>query len=430
MKTVVLVAAHFVPSNLTAVHRSRLWTYHLPTYGWNPTVLTTHWDYYEEPIVPDLFDLLPDDLTVVRTKAFPTGPFRVVGDIGLRGFYWHYQALCKLAEQGRMDFLHITIPSFYSALLGRLIHRRYGIPYGIDYIDPWVHDFPTPDVRFGRLKAWASTELAKRLEPWAVANAALITGITPPYYEGVLERNPHLRHQAVTAAMPYGGDVRDHQAVENTSRSIFLWDNASDDTFRFLYAGAMLPKAYAVLDVFFQALVLIRDRAPELFQKMVFYFVGSGSLPDDPEGHNVLPRAREYGLDNVVHEHPHRISYLDVLNHLDAADGALVIGSTERHYSPSKTYQAVLSKTPIWAMLHEESSATDVVRSSNTGDVVSFPDGSLPQPSDVADALETFVRSTDYDPDQVRWQLFDQYSAKETTRILADAFDRALARHS
>jgi hypothetical protein len=431
MNTVALVAAHFVPSNLTAVHRSRLWSYHLDDFGWEPIVVTTHWDYYEEPTVPDLLDLVPDDLDVVRTEALPTEPVRVVGDLGIRAFYWHYRALCDLAERGCIDFVHITIPSFYSALLGRLIHRRYGIPYGIDYIDPWVHDFPVFDVPLGRLKSWASTKLAETLEPWAVRDASLITGISPSYYEGVLNRNPHLRDRAVTAAMPYGGDQRDHETLASSPRALFLWDeDDADDTFRFLYAGAMLPRAYPVLNVFLDALERLRDRAPELYDRVAFHFVGTGSSPDDPESHNVLPPAEERGLGDVVHEHPHRISYLDVLNHLQDADGALIIGSTERHYSPSKTYQAVLSKTPIWAMLHEASSATKVIRDSRTGVVVSFPNDDLPPPSNVAASLESFVTDPGYHPANVRWELFDEYSARETTRTLAQALDEAHARAS
>ena len=220
MKDVAIVAAHFVPSNLTAVHRSRLWVPHLPDFGWQPTIVTTDSAYYEETLVPELEVFLPDELPIIRTRALPTPALRIMGDIGIRGFYWHYRALCRLAEEG-LDFIHITIPSFYSALLGRLVYKRYGVPYGIDYIDPWVHDFPVPDVPFGRLKAWGATQLASLLEPWAVRDASLITGVAASYYEQVLERNPHMRTQAVTAAMPYGGAARDQEVVRAQERSLF-----------------------------------------------------------------------------------------------------------------------------------------------------------------------------------------------------------------
>lgn len=428
MKTVALVAAHFVPSNLTAVHRARLWTHHLKEFGWEPVVITTHWDYYEEALAPDLFDLVPEDLRVVRTAALPTEPVRLVGDIGLRALRGHYHALSDLAGRDAIDFLHITIPSFYSALLGRLVHRKHGLPYGIDYIDPWVHDFPVPDVPLGRLKAWASTRLAGTLEPWAVRDAALITGVAPAYYEGVLDRNPHLRRQAVTAAMPYGGSARDHEALRHQERPLFLWPEDDSSTFRFLYAGAMLPKAYPVLEVLFEALARLRKERPALAQRLAFHFVGTGTSPNDPEGYNVRPVAEQYGLGDLVYERPDRIAYLDVLSHLNAADGALIVGSTERHYSPSKTYQAVLSHTPIWALLHEESSATGIIRESRAGTAVSFPEGALPSVDEVVASLAAFVETPSYDPEHVRWELFDRYSARATTEALAKALDEAHAR--
>src|SRR5436305_15253655 len=153
-RRVALVAAHFPPSNFAAVHRARLWAQYLPEFGWTPTVVTTHWKYYEERLDPDLEMLVPRDLRVIRTRALPTRPVRLVGDIGVRGFWWHYRALRKLAVAREIDFVHITIPSNFSGPLGRLLFRSHGIPYGIDYIDPWVHRWPGVEIPFSR--AWAS----------------------------------------------------------------------------------------------------------------------------------------------------------------------------------------------------------------------------------------------------------------------------------
>ena len=56
-------------------------------------------------------------------------------------------------------------------------------------------------------------------------------------------------------------------------------------------------------------------------------------------------------------EHPQRVSYIDVLSHLVQAAAILVIGSTEPHYSPSKIYQSVEARRPIFALLHKASTA-------------------------------------------------------------------------
>src|SRR6185503_17847560 len=112
MKTVVLVAPHFLPSFLPSVHRARLLAYHLPEFGWKPIILTTDPKYYECQLDYELLDLLPAGLEVVRVGAFPTHPVRLVGDVGLRSLPWYYGAIRKLAAERQIDFLHITIPSY------------------------------------------------------------------------------------------------------------------------------------------------------------------------------------------------------------------------------------------------------------------------------------------------------------------------------
>jgi hypothetical protein len=424
-RTVALVAAHFVPSNLAAVHRSRLWSLHLREFGWEPVIVTTHWDYYEEQSEFELTKLVPPDMKIVRTRALPTRPLRVIGDIGARGLFWHYQALLDLARSGEVDFIHVTIPSGYSALLGRLVFRKTGVPYGIDYIDPWVHHAPGSDRLF--TKAWGSARLADLLEPWAVKDASLITGINRLYFEGVIERNPHLRDQAVLAEMPYGGSEKDHEYVRVNRRRAALFEPHAGK-FNLIYAGAMLPNAYTVLDRFLEGVVLLKSRRPELWRQFHLHFVGTGKSPTDPHGFNILPHIRNHGLEDCVTEYPQRFPYLDVLTHLDAASGILVLGSTEPHYSPSKIFQSLMSRRPVLALLHERSSAVPILRATNAAAVVTLSENMLPSAEDLAGRLEAFVYANEYSEQRVDWSALDKHSARESTRVLAAALDEAIGR--
>ena len=425
MKRVALVAAHFPPSNLAGVHRARLWAQHLHEFGWQPIIVTTHWRHYEESLDWELCELLDPDLEIIRTAALPTRPLRVVGDIGVRGFAWHLAALRRLIRERQIDFFHITVPSFYSALLGEFAAKDHPIAFGIDYIDPWVHVWPEAERRFS--KAWASMKLAEVLEPRAVRRTSLITGITEAYYSGVIERNPHLHRQAVAAAMPYGNSVRDFEIVALRPREPYLF-NPNDGAFHMIYAGAMLPKAYRVLECLFAALALMRTEHPDLFSRLRIHFVGTGKSSNDPAGHNILPRSAQFGLDKIVTEHPHRVPYMDVLSHLVQASAILILGSTETHYSPSKIYQSVEAKRPIFALLHEASSAIQVLESSNAGVAVPMTETALPDPKYLASRLAAFVSDTQYDAKKVKWSKFGAYSARESTRQLAVALDTALER--
>jgi hypothetical protein len=121
------------------------------------------------------------------------------------------------------------------------------------------------------------------------------------------------------------------------------------------------------------------------------------------------------------------MAYLDVLASLVRANGVLIVGSTEPHYTPSKVYQAVQSRRPVLALLHEVSTAVEVLERSRAGSVIRLTEQALPEPERIADALEAFA-ATSYDPRAVDWSAFEAYSARESARRMASAFDEALAR--
>jgi hypothetical protein len=425
VKRVAILAPHFPPSNLAGVHRARLLSQHLEEFGWRPIIIATHWRHYEETLDWDLASLVDPDLEIVRTYAFPTRPFRLIGDIGVRAMPWHLAALRKLRRQGRLDFLYITVPSFYSALLGELLFNEAPLPFGIDYMDPWVPFSRSVHPKYS--KAWVSRKLAKRLEPWAVRNATLITGVAESYYQGVLERNPQLAATCVTAGMPVGFSTRDFQAPAISKKRPYLFDS-NPSKINIVYAGALLPKAAAVLTRFLEGVALLRRRNEAQGDQLRVHFIGTGKSPDDPNGHNVGPIAERIGVSDLVQEHPHRLAYLDVLVHLKHAFGVLIIASTERHYTPSKVYQAVQSCRPVLAFLHEDSTAVDVLAKSGAGMTVTLNEERLPTAELVADALSYFIRDARYDAGQVDWSAFEVFSARESARCLAHALDEASRR--
>src|SRR5205085_729028 len=86
MKNVLLISPIFLPSNLAGVHRVRLTSGHLRSFGWQPTIVTVDPSCYEEPPDLALIHLMPKDVPVERVGAWPARicrPFGI-GDISLR----------------------------------------------------------------------------------------------------------------------------------------------------------------------------------------------------------------------------------------------------------------------------------------------------------------------------------------------------------
>jgi hypothetical protein len=421
---VALVSGHFAPSNLVGAQRARLWSRYLPEFGWEPIVVTGDPAFYEERPDPDLMQLVAPGLRVIHAPTMSTKPVRLVGDVGVRAFWGCYKVLAGLAARREVDFVLVTIPSNFLAPVGRLVHLRYDLPFGIDYQDPWVNRWPGVDKAFTR--AWGSYRLANLLEPWAVKGAALITGMAPGYVAGMLERNPAVAREAVISYMPMGTAPEDFELVGALNRPPFLFD-PDDGLFHMIYAGALLPAGIVVLDAFLAGLKALRQIAPQDAARLRVHFVGTGTSPDDPQGYRVRPRAEQAGVAEMVSEHPHRIGYVDTLNHLERSNAVLVLGSTERHYTPSKVFQAMLSKRPVFAMLHAESTAVDMIARARAGRVLTLTERAMPAPAAVAAELQALMTAV-HDASAVDPAEFEAFSARESTRALAAALDQATAR--
>lgn len=414
MKKILIISPHYPPSNLAAVHRSRLFAQHLPSCGWEPIILCVDERDYEEDLDWNLHALLPKEQRIEKVRAFPVTKPRFIGDIGLRGFFQLRRRALELVRKEKIDFVYIPIPSFYVSLIGTHLNRIKGVKFGIDYIDPWVHQFPGSDKLFSR--HWFSTQLAKYLEPKALKNVSLITGVAEGYYQKVIERNPSLLNLCVVGAMPYGGEKLDHVAVKELGIKPYLFKENSK--IQLIYAGAMLPKAYEPLQLLFEVI----QENPDVFNEIEIHFIGTGKTPNDPFGYNIKPYAEKYELwEKNIFEYPKRIPYLDVLIHLENSDGVFILGSTEPHYTPSKTYQGVLSEKPIFAMLHTASTAAEILESSKAGIVFRMnPENLREKKQELLVTFKQFLSFKDnFSSVNVDLNQFEQYSAENVTKQLA-----------
>jgi len=421
IKKIIIISPHFPPSNLTAVHRARFFAQHLPSFGWEPTIVTVHEDYYEEALDNNLAKLVPNWLRVEKVKGIKVTKPRLIGDIGLRSFLSLYRRAKKIIKEENIDFVYITIPSFYGALWGRWLHQSTGVAYGIDYIDPWVHVFPGSNKIFSR--HWWATKVSGFLEPIAVKKAALITGVAESYFEGVQQRNARLKEKAIFCAIPFGSEKRDHKKVKEFDLQPYMF-KANASKLRMVYAGAMLSKAYSLLEKIFISF----QNNPEVFENVEIHFIGTGKNPTDPNGFTIKPYAEKYSLwKKNIFEYPVRIPYLDVLVHLNAANAVFILGSTEPHYTPSKVYQAVLSGKPILAVLHTMSTAVEVLTNSGAGYVVDFANEDeceLKMQYFEKEYMQFLEFYQQYNPANINMLAFEKYSAYNITDTLAQALNK------
>lgn len=421
-RRVVFVSPEFPPCNLAAVHRSRIFVRHLPKFGWTPTVVTLRAEHYETTLDPGLAELVSEDTEIVRVRALATRPIRVVGDVSVRAFPWMLEAVTRLCTERRIDLVMLPIPPNYGSIIGPLNKRRTGVPYGVDYIDPWVHHWPAS--RRTLSKAWFAHMIGAALEPMVVRDASLITGVAPGYFEGALRRNRECH--VVTAAMPYGAEAADFEHLRTHPREPYLFD-PNDGNLHLVYAGALLPRGLHILHAFLRVLASINRERKAEEGKVVAHFIGTGVMSARGWSETVSTAIGNEGCAEFAVEHVERQPLLDVLNHMLHSTAVLVLGSDEPHYTASKVFQALLSRRPVFAVLHEASSAVEALASYSLASVVKISE------TRTIDSMELETRRGLLDTIGRReragvWSEADRFSGESVTRSLAAAMDRAIDR--
>jgi hypothetical protein len=429
MKRVAIVAPDFVPSGLPPALRIRFFAHHLPEFGWEPVVITTNSTQYNWQVDPDNELLVRKDLEVIHTHALPMSWSRRlgVGDIGIRSLWHNWRALSGVCRDRKVDLVFISVPPYVTSLLGRLAHRRLGIPYVLDYIDPWVSDiYLTLPVsqRPGGRKYLLAHAMAQMLEPIALRQASYVTAVSQGTIDTILGQYPWLRGIG-TAEIPYGGEPADVEFARLHPRENGIFDR-DDGLVHVSYLGTVGAGMRGVVRAILQAVRLGIEREPERFGRIRLHFVGTtyGAVPD----YQVLPVAEEAGVAHLVVEHPQRIPYLDALRVLQDSHALLVVGSEEVHYTASKLYPYIMARRPLLAVFHERSSVVEIMRETQAGTVVAFGAGDPPE-SHVEEIREHLSRLLDVREDDApptRWDIFERYTARSMTARLARAFDAAV----
>ncbi len=429
MKTVLIVGADFAPSSLPPATRIRLFARHLPEFGWQPVVLTTHPDFYEARVDPENERLLPSAMEVIRTKAFAARWTRKigVGDVGMRSLWHHWQAVKTLCRERQIDLLLIPVPPYVSMVLGRLAHHKFGLPYIIDYIDPWVSSHSDKLPRSQRLpKSGLANLLARTLEPIALKNVAHITGVSKGTTDKVVSRYSQMS-EAQTSEIPYGAEQADFDYLNRSPRPNPIFQPGGG-LLHVSYVGACIPEMHGAVRALFGAVRSGLVRAPQLFSRLRLHFAGSNYATSVPGRSALLSLAVKAGIEALVDEHPSRISYLDSLQVMLDSKALVLLGSSEPHYTASKVFPYILARRPLLAIVHEKSSVVRLLSETQAGEVVVFNGDSVPTAAtgEISALLETMLLSKTRP--ETHWEAFEHYTARAMTARLASAFESAVSR--
>lgn len=428
-----MVSPHFPPDTTAASHRVRLLAPHLPAFGWEPTILTVDPRDYEGRLDPELAELVPKSLRVIRCRAWSprwTRKFKV-GDLGLRAFSNLWRTSRRLLQDEEFDAFFVTVFPMYPALLGPLVRRRFNVPFVLDYIDPWISasgltvgNGPGGTVDF---KSRMSRNLGLVLEPKAIRAVDALTAVSAATYEQIFDRHP-TRRGMPCAEIPYGGEATDFERLRERPRPNSYFD-PHDGLCHICYVGTLLPLGFETLRAILKALRRLRDVRPAAYDKVRLHFFGTSNQTQSDAPKRVLPVAEEIGVADRVTEVAPRIDYLDALTVQTQATAILMMGSSERHYTASKLYPGLLARRPLLAAYHEASTVVKYLRDATsppTVRVIAYGDDRRAEDcvEEISEQLAALIENPKYDSSDVDLDRLEEFSAKSLAGRLAGCLDQ------
>ena len=411
------------------MHRARTALPYLPEFGWQALVLSVHpaaQGGFEEPA---LVETIPPETRQWQAGAIPRAWTSTlgIGHGGWRSLISLYRLGCKIIEQEKPELLFFSTTLFPTMILGPLWRKKYGVPYALDYQDPWVFKHPSERLSLRSVKTLLSRALDGKLEPYVIRKAAHIISVSPSYVKALSDRYPALRPEQFTV-LPFGAPEPDFKYVQQKSVPQNVY--RSEDGWRhWVYSGRGGRDLGLALSALFIALAEARRKAPVTWNRLRLHFIGTQYLPSRDAPKEIERLAGEYGVGDLVEEKTERIGYLESLRCLLEAEALIVPGSEDPGYTASKIYPCILARKPLLAIFHERSSACDVLRKTGAGELVTFSDHELPRAVAARISHRWFDRWPMTAP-KTNWEAFSKYSAREMTRTMCAAFDRVLKQPS
>lgn len=449
---VLVVSPHFPPTNAADMHRVRLLCPHLASVGIEPHVFAVGSNNVASPVDDWMMTGLPRELPVTRVEAMGLKWGKIPGmgslDNRSRG------ALRKVGTQlirdasrqgGPFDLIYFSTTQFGIHNLGPYWKKRFGIPFVMDYQDPWVNNYYRDNLHIippgGRLKYGIASWIGRRSEPRVLKVCSGITSVSDAYPAQLKQRYDFLAQDWPVLVAPFPGDMRDLQRVESDAtvqQSVFDPDDGNQ---HWVYVGRGGDDMHTAVRGLFAALrnLLNRDRGGNSnttsersedlnLERLRIHFVGTSYAAKGAGTKTIQPLAAEFGLEGIVNESTDRIAYSHTLRCLLDADALIVPGSNDAGYTASKIYPYLLADKPLLGIFHEESSVTSLIEKVGGGSIVSFNDRD--DTNSIAGKVEDMWLSkfpeTPYVP--LDKAAFEPHTARSQAMQIAQFFKEALQR--
>lgn len=368
---VLAVSPRFAPTNGADTHRLRLLLPHAAKANWSVEVLAVDARDVVGPLDPWLEERLPPEVPIHRVRAWSLRGWGLSG-LAQRSIWPMWRKGCDLLKTGRFDLVFFTTTEFALHVLGPLWHRRFGVPFCMDFQDPWVSDYylqrPHVVPPGGRFKHAVADKFHRGIERFVVPPCAGFLSVSSAYLADINHRYGTAVAEQPTLVRPFPAEPAE----------VYLFSGPRDVSDahivgrRWRYIGVVNAAMSRAIAAFFRAWELaVGDH--ELGAHGISLEAYGTSYAAAGQGTKSIEfLVKGTVLEGKVQESPDRVSYSDMLRMLQASDGLVVFGSDDPAYTASKIYPYLLAKKPLLAIFHQESPAAELMEKLGGGVCVTF----------------------------------------------------------
>ncbi|MBS4044356.1 MAG: hypothetical protein KGZ59_11110 [Chitinophagaceae bacterium] len=382
MKTLFLVTPHFPPSSSPPSQRARLLVKHASSFGFYPICFTVQPKYREE--VEDVWmkELLGTEYTEKTVHCLNQKTTRKfgIGDLGLRMLPFLFFKLINEVRISKPSFILYLVPPWYILVIAPIVKWLTKVPYGIDFIDPWVHD---QEKKYATFKHKISQGIAVALEKWVCSNASIIFSVSEGINSNLIKRHPSLNSKPMFA-IPYGAEQSDFDKIrfgDKTENKIIL-----------RYIGAIWNDCYPVLNGLMPSL-----KELEKILKIEVQFIGTSYAGEGLSKPQLGKWIEQNNMQHFVKENPLRVTYKKAVELTMSADILFLIGGMQPYYAASKLMGLVASQKPFVAFVHKDSFPALFLKEINYPYVVTYSSKNeeLPinQTQKLTEMFETLIKN-------------------------------------
>ncbi len=376
MKKVLIISYYWPPSGGIGVHRCLKFAKYLQEFGWEPVVyapLDAQYPYFDETN----FQHIPENITILRRKIFePFNLFKKVSGrkktdsanpvyvrdrklskidnlaIWIRGNLFIPDARCfwvkpslkflkKYLRDNPVDAIFTDGPPHTNTLIGSKLSQATGIPWLMDFQDPWTQVDYYEMLKIGK----RADKIHHRLEQEAFATAKKTTIVSPTWkkdLESIGAKNVDV------IVWGYDEDDFKHAAP------------ATDDEFSIIHAGQLGFDRRP--DTLLNLLGDLKKENPEFGKKLKLKFAGTVDYAIVEMIKNAGLEENYLPLGNIS-----RPAAIELTEKAHVLLLPLNIADNAKGRIPGKLFENMRAKRPILCLGPTDSDVAGIITETNTG---------------------------------------------------------------